>query len=447
MSFNIFKLAGLVIFLYMLLPTILGRTLHLGALYRGSKKSGMVALTFDDGPDPRYTPQVLDILKKYQVRASFFLVGRHAEQHPHLVKRIMAEGHSLGTHGYNHRFVWLQNPLSAIQEIRKGIKTIEGITGKVPLFFRPSWGVFNLFTYLYLLLARQRTVLWSLMSWDWHPRSSPDRIHDIVNRKIKAGAVIVFHDRCTKPGAADDGPAKMVEALPKILESLQLKGLRPVSLDEFMLCQDAAILKKCLRGLWQVWEFCFDRLAGLKPVGGQESNLFRLAVRNYRGQQMELPDGTLLLPGDKVGELHFNNEFLQRITATARSLELIGIMLLRETRRSLPLLAKAVSQDPTYQGIKALIGITMIHRGTSQLGFSVYDLTPGIRSIVAWYQRWLLFLLHPGGLSHLRRQWNKLVPKKVVISRQELLKRYLSDGVSWSESGNTRPAKGTINAR
>ncbi len=447
MSFNVFEVAGLFIFFYMLLPTILGRLLHLGTLNRGNKKSGAVALTFDDGPDPCYTPQVLNILKKYQARASFFLVGKHAELYPDLVKRMIAEGHSLGTHGYNHRFVWLQDPLSSIQEIKKGVQAIQDITGKAPLFFRPSWGVFNLPTYLYLWFTRQKTVLWSFMSWDWHPCLSPNRIQGIVARKTKAGSVIVFHDRCTKPGAVDDGPARMVQALPAILESLKAKGLRPVSLDELFACQDAGMLKKGLRSLWQAWEFCFDRLAGLKPVGGEDNNLFRLAVRDYRGQVTELPDGTLLVPGDKIGELHLNNDFLQRITATARSLELVGIMLLRETRRSLPLLAKTVSQDPSYQGIKALIGITMIHRGTSQLGFSVYDLPPGIRSVVAWYQRWLLFLLHPGGFAHLRRQWNKLVPKRVIISRQELLKRYLLDGISWSESGNTRPANGTINAR
>lgn len=140
---------------------------------------------------------------------------------------------------------------------------------------------------------------------------------------------------------------------------------------------------------------------------------------------MQLPDGTLLAPGDRVIELHLNNDFLQKLTTTGRSLEATAMALLRETRRSLPLLARTISQDPACQGTKALIGITMIHRGTTQLGFTVYDLSPFIRFMVAWYQRWLLFLLHPGGLSHLRRQWSKLVPKKVVISKQELLRRYL----------------------
>nr|WP_315989274.1 hypothetical protein [Desulforamulus aquiferis] len=81
------------------------------------------------------------------------------------------------------------------------------------------------------------------------------------------------------------------------------------------------------------------------------------------------------------------------------------------------------------------------------MGFYVYELSPGIRSIVAWYQRWLLFLLHPGGLSHLKRQWKKLVPKKVIISKDELLNRYLNEGSSWSDRGKTRPASGSINAR
>lgn len=447
MSFNIFELAGIFILLYMLLPTICGRVLHLGTHYQGHRNIPRVALTFDDGPDPLHTPKVLEILKKHNAHATFFVVGQHAKKHPELVKQVLAEGHSLGTHGFAHRFAWLQGPIGAIQEIRQGEKIIEQITGKPPALFRPSWGVFNIVTYFYLLLKHPQTILWSFMTWDWHSSTTPAEIQALVRTKVKPGSVIVFHDHATKPGATENGPTKMLQALPAILQDLQEKGFEPVTVEDLLAPRRPGILKYCLRQIWQVWELAFDKLAGLKPIGDEKENLFRLAVRDYRGQTMQLPDGTLLAPGDKVGEIHLNNHFLQHLTSRARSLELTGIMLLRETRRSLPLLARAIVQDPSYQGIKALIGITMIHRGTVQLGFTVHELSPGLRSVVAWYQRWLLYLMHPGGLAHLRRQWHKLVPKKVVISRQELLQRYLREGIGWPERGNTSPPKGSISAR
>lgn len=425
MPFTIFEFVGITILFYMLLPTFLGRILRLGTYGRGSKHWGKVALTFDDGPDAYYTAQVLDILNHYNVKATFFLVGKHAQEHPELIRRITEAGHSLGTHGYGHRFAWLQGPLAAIREISQGRRSIQSITNKRPQFFRPSWGIFNLATYLYILFTKDKTILWSFMTWDWDPQASPESIHKIVANKVKSGSIIVFHDRSAGFGAAAEGPCRMVQALPLIIQELRERNLEPINMDDFMRYKGPGLVKQNLLRLWQVWELCFARLAGLKSAGNDEHVLFRLAVRNYRGKVMKLPDGTLLAPGDRVIELHLNNDFLQKLTTTARSLEATAIALLRETRRSLPLLAQTISQDPTCQEAKALIGITMIHRGTSQLGFTVYDLSPIIRFMVAWYQRWLLFLLHPGGLSHLRRQWSKLVPKKVVISRQELLNRYL----------------------
>ncbi len=447
MWLDIFKLAGLLLFSYALLPTFLARYLGLGVFFKGNKNSGLVALTFDDGPDPHYTAQVLDILKSHQAKASFFLVGQYAKKHPELVKQIKAAGHTVGCHGEAHRFCWLQGPVASWREIRQGLASIGDILGERCHFYRPSWGIFNLFTLLYLWSHQQTTVLWSFMSWDWYAKFNSPRIVELVTRKVKSGSIIVFHDRSTGPGAAAEGPRRMIEALPQILQHLKTQGLQPVTLEELLQHREVGFVKKFLQHLWQIWERCFDRLAGLKPMREGDNQLFRLAIRNYRGDEMRLSDGTLLTSGDKVVELHLNNELLQRMTSTARSLESVGIRLLRETRHALPLLAKLISSDPHYQEIKALVGITIIHRGTKQLGFSVYDLPPLLGSLVTWYQRWLMFLLHPGGLSHLRRQWHKLVPKKVVISKNELLQRYLLEGISWPDNGNTSPAKGSINAR
>lgn len=437
MSLNFYEWLGLVILLYTLVPTFLGRVLHWGVFTHGDKTCGKVALTFDDGPDPNYTPQLLEVLRRYQVKATFFMVGQQAAKYPDLVRQIMAEGHSLGTHGLNHRLAFLQGPIGALKEIQKGNLVIKTITGKSPHLFRPSWGVFNLASLLYIWLSGHRAILWSFMSQDWSPLTSKTTVMNIVIRKIKSGSVVVFHDRCTKPGADEHGPAKMLGALPVILDQLKQQNLQPVNVEELFIYNHVGLSKKILRQLWQVWEFTFAKLARLKPVGS--NNLFRLAVRKHRGQVMQLPDGTLLKPGDEIGELHFDNIRLQKINTTARSIEQVGVKLLREARKSLPLLARVVAQDPSYQRVKAFVGITMIYRGSAKLGFYIYDLSPMSRPVVTWYQRWLLFLLHPGGLAHIKRQWDKLVPKKIIISKKELFARYLD--------GNTNPASGSINAR
>ncbi|RYD04697.1 hypothetical protein N752_15095 [Desulforamulus aquiferis] len=211
MSISFLEALGILLFCYTALPTLWGRTLSLGVFSKGNKKHPFVALTFDDGPDPQVTPQLLAILKEHGIKATFFLVGQHAAENPALVRRIKAEGHSLGTHGFGHKFAWFQGPIGSIREISKGNEVIRQITGENTQFFRPAWGVFNLFSFFYPRFKGQKLVLWSLMSWDWSPRYSSNEILNSVTRNIRPGSVIILHDRCTKPIASDNGPTKMLE--------------------------------------------------------------------------------------------------------------------------------------------------------------------------------------------------------------------------------------------
>lgn len=228
------ELLGILLTGYIILPTMLGRFFHIGVHWRGQRDSEKIALTFDDGPDPVYTPEILSILNKYHVRATFFVVGAQAEKYPALIHRIKAEGHTLGIHGYQHRLVWLLGPLASIREVKRGTQVIHQIIGSSPLFFRPAWGVFNLCSLIYLWLGEQKAVLWSFMSGDWLIKATPASILDKVTHRVKPGAVIVFHDRCVKPGASEEGPAKTIRALPGILEHIAARGLQPVSLEDFL---------------------------------------------------------------------------------------------------------------------------------------------------------------------------------------------------------------------
>lgn len=226
--FELFLLA------YAVLPTLLCRLFHIGVYWRGNQNSDKVSLTFDDGPDPNYTPEILNILKKYNARATFFVVGKHAKNNPQLIARIKAEGHTLGIHGYHHWLAWLLDPISSIKEISKGDQVLKEIIGNHQYLFRPAWGVFNICSLVYLWLSRKKPVLWSFMAKDWENRATPASIFNNVITRIKPGSVIVFHDRCTKPGAAEGGPSKTIQALPKILESIYTIGLQSVPVDELL---------------------------------------------------------------------------------------------------------------------------------------------------------------------------------------------------------------------
>ena len=104
------KIVFLCVFIYSLAPTLLIRLGRVGAVARAASGCGRVALTFDDGPDPNYTPQILDILKRYQVKACFFVVGAKVRQYPDLTRQILQAGHAVGNHGFRHKAVWLLSP-------------------------------------------------------------------------------------------------------------------------------------------------------------------------------------------------------------------------------------------------------------------------------------------------------------------------------------------------
>jgi peptidoglycan/xylan/chitin deacetylase (PgdA/CDA1 family) len=241
MSTHFREFVGVVFFVYAILPTVLVHFWHTGVYWQGQPDSTKVALTFDDGPDPIYTPQILDILHQYNAKATFFVVGKHVKKYPDLVKRILSEGHSIGVHGYHHRFACLMDPFSSIWDIKKGAKAIREIIGDSPFLFRPAWGAFNLCSLMYILLRKEKAIMWSFFAKDWEIRATPESIFNQVVRRIRAGSVVVFHDRSTKPGAAPDGPAKTIEALPEILKDIQGKGLQPVSIEDLLEFHEGAM--------------------------------------------------------------------------------------------------------------------------------------------------------------------------------------------------------------
>lgn len=182
----------------------------------------LCSITFDDGPDPVFTQKILDILKDYSVKCTFFMMGKKCVRYPELVRRIVSEGHVVGIHGWDHCHPWLQNPLTLYRKIGRAQKVIEDAADsphtKVA-FFRPPWGFWTLWN---LILARRYIpVLWSVPGRDWVRGATPREVAENVLSGLKPNAVILIHDGGSYSGVT-------VEALPLILEGLKEKNYLPV---------------------------------------------------------------------------------------------------------------------------------------------------------------------------------------------------------------------------
>lgn len=202
---------------------------------RGTSEFKVVALTFDDGPDPVYTPDILDILQEYDVPATFFLVGRHAEQYPDIVRRIAQGGHTLGNHTWSHRSLV---PLSADHtrsEILHAHNAIEKITGTAPRFFRPPRGVYSAFARDFLQEQGYTMVLWDVTSQDWAELPS-HRIAANVLGRVGPGSILLFHDSGNLISSAGGNRVNTLKALPLVIESLLEQGYT------FMTIEDLVIL-------------------------------------------------------------------------------------------------------------------------------------------------------------------------------------------------------------
>ncbi|HBC93430.1 MAG TPA: polysaccharide deacetylase family protein [Pelotomaculum sp.] len=419
---------------YTVAPTVLIRFVRIGAIFRAPRGGGRVTLTFDDGPDPFYTPQILRILRDHQVKACFFVVGSKARAHPELVRQIVDAGHEIGNHGFQHKPVWLLGPVSTARDIIDTNRTIEEFTGQKVRYCRPAWGLFNLFSIVYYRLKGLKVVLWTFMSWDWTKGTTSESITSKVLNRVRDGAILILHDSDKTAGATRGSPAHVIEALPAILRGLRQKGLRLVPLEEFTMTKHRPTFKSCFRRVWGVYDWTIRKLSGIRDLQEGTSSCFRIALRRYRGKDWPMPDGSVLQAGETYMEIHINNERLLDTIGDNVRVERAALIALREVRSELPIIARLLESDNRYRHIKVLLAITLLHRGTERLGFTAYDMPKGLlRTLIGWYERWMLGLYHPGGFKKLGDYRDKLVPKYIVMTRQDLLQRYPPAGLGVRE--------------
>jgi peptidoglycan-N-acetylglucosamine deacetylase len=203
-----------------------------GVYFRGQTEEKVVALTFDDGPHPVYTPRVLEILERLEVKATFFLIGRQARSHPEIVQQIKARGHEIENHSDNHLFYLSWLPADRIrQEIVEAQTAIYQITGRTPSFFRSPLGWVSDDLIAVCRELKLPIINGSVKASDV---SLPGREYIIqtVLDKIRNGAIIILHDAGGVGFYRDR--TQTLEALPVIIQSLKERGYRFVLIRELV---------------------------------------------------------------------------------------------------------------------------------------------------------------------------------------------------------------------
>lgn len=195
-------------------------------IWHGPRQVKAVALTFDDGPDPAYTPEVLDILDKYQAKATFFMLGESARRYPLLAGRVAEAGHAVGSHCYQHFSLLLASPKRIRSQIIDAELALEEATGQRPRLLRAPYGFHPPFL---VREAKRRGYL--VAGWSISPHDSFQLPGDVLARRVldrvKPGDIVLLHD-------GRENRQETIEALPIILEGLQRKGLRCVTLPQLL---------------------------------------------------------------------------------------------------------------------------------------------------------------------------------------------------------------------
>lgn len=150
--------------------------------------SSQIALTFDDGPIPQVTEFVLDVLKYYNIKATFFCVGENIIKHPQVFEKILQNNHSVGNHTYAHENGWKTSNALYIESIQRFEKIFP------TKLFRPPYGKMSYIQYKYLLQQKHKIVFWNIISYDYHHKMDKSRCFYLLKKYTVGGNIVLFHD-------------------------------------------------------------------------------------------------------------------------------------------------------------------------------------------------------------------------------------------------------------
>lgn len=183
-----------------------------------------VALTFDDGPDPRSTPRFLDELRRLGCGATFFVLGELLERHPDVARRIVADGHELAVHGWRHDYALVTRPGRVMAEVGRTAGLITEVTGVRPAWYRPPFGVLSAEALVAARRWRLRPVLWSAWGRDWTESATAASVLATLRPGLRGGATLLLHD--SDHTSAQGSWRSALGALPELVEHCRATGLR-----------------------------------------------------------------------------------------------------------------------------------------------------------------------------------------------------------------------------
>jgi peptidoglycan/xylan/chitin deacetylase (PgdA/CDA1 family) len=186
-----------------------------------------VALTFDDGPTPKWTPKILELLKAEGVRATFFVIGQQAVKYPHLIAEEVESGMEIGNHGFDHVILRGKTPATIAQEVNAAAEAIEAAGAPAPRLYRLPAGVHDK-TALTVLGELGYTVIgWSVDPRDWRHRYTADQMLKLVEKQVGPGRIIIFHD-------GTNGSQATVDAVRLVITTLRREGYRFVTVGQLL---------------------------------------------------------------------------------------------------------------------------------------------------------------------------------------------------------------------
>lgn len=371
------ELIGILLLVYGL-SDVLFRWMGIGAYAWGPRSSPQIALTFDDGPG-EHTRSLLELLRRYGVKATFFVTGAQAAKHPELMEALLSEGHQVESHGYWHRQAFLMWPWREAEHIRR-------VAGKL---YRPPFGAHSPFTRLFAWLFGKKVALWDLESKDWTDRPA-EELAEHLTLWCKPGSILLLHDRYPLT------PKILELALPRLLDL----GYKPVRMDEMEL--KPLGLRQGLQRAFQGYHERYFKKNRIERLGLEAFDLLSVGATQFPGPPV--PEAR---PGVKAYEVHLDS---------VRSSALPSMTLLRQTRRGLQLLARKLENEPD---IRLVYGISYAAVALKVFGFKLHPV-PLVQLLITGVANiWFMWIYR----GELPRRGLPLV-QLAYITREDLLERY-----------------------